>query len=163
MQSHFMSWVSLLPEVGGMMINDRNRLTEKLARAEELEKEAAELRDEVRDGRRVLMERIKKGWTKKEIEKAQKAAATSGEQSPCSFIADEEVRQAIGDFDGSLSPLEVLQCFREGRVIRQYNLMSTATDEERRAALKRVLDWWNFGAVPLLCKLESPQEVAECS
>ena len=53
-----------------------------------------------------------------------------------------------------LLALEVLQAFHAGRVIRQHNLFSTATEEEQRATLHRVFDWWNYGAVPLLTRLE---------
>ena len=67
------------------------------------------------------------------------------------FVA---LREALRALDGAPSPLEVLQAFHAGRVIRQHNLFSTATEEEQRATLHRVFDWWNYGAVPLLTRLE---------
>lgn len=63
-------------------------------------------------------------------------------------------RMSAVPVDGAPSPLEVLQAFHAGRVIRQHNLFSTATEEEQRATLHRVFDWWNYGAVPLLTRLE---------
>ncbi len=37
----------------------------------------------------------------------------------------------------------------------QHNLLSTATDGERREALARFSSWWNELAVPLLLKLKN--------
>ena len=35
-------------------------------------------------------------------------------------------------------------------IVLQHNLLSTATDAERRATIDRLLNWWNFVAVPIL-------------
>lgn len=35
-------------------------------------------------------------------------------------------------------------------IVRQHNLLSTATLEERLATLDRLLNWWNFVALPVL-------------
>lgn len=154
MQPKFMPWVDLLPEVGDPIRNERNKLAAKLASAEELEKQAAALRAGVREGRAALLDRIMKQWTLHDIEQAATAAADRGQPFPPGFVKDGELREALRALDGAPSALEVLQAFHAGRVIRQHNLFSTATEEEQRDTLHRVFDWWNYGAVPLLTRLE---------
>lgn len=39
------------------------------------------------------------------------------------------------------------------RVVTQHNLLSTATDEERRAVINRAIDWWNNDVLPILQKI----------
>ncbi len=56
----------------------------------------------------------------------------------------------INDLSGSL--IEVLKA--GGECFGQHNLLSTATEAERRAALDRFFDWWNYQAVPLLNEFE---------
>lgn len=51
---------------------------------------------------------------------------------------------------------EVLRAARE--VVQQHNLLSTATDDERRATVQRHLDWWNSKARHLFEALELPPE-----
>ncbi len=48
-------------------------------------------------------------------------------------------------------------------IVTQHNLLSTATDEERRAAIARHIEWWNHVALPIiegraLPKLEADDE-----
>ena len=95
-----------------------------------------------------------KQWTLHDIEQAATAAADRGQPFPPGFVKDGELREALRALDGAPSPLEVLQAFHAGRVIRQHNLFSTATEDEQRETLHRVFDWWNYGAVPLLTRLE---------
>lgn len=35
-------------------------------------------------------------------------------------------------------------------IVLQHNLLSTATDAERRATRERLINWWNYVAVPVL-------------
>lgn len=154
MQPKFMPWVDLLPEVGDSIRNERNKLVAKLASAEELEKQAAALRAGIRAGRVARLDRIMKQWTLHDIEQAATAAADRGQPFPLGVVKDVELREALRALDGAPSPLKVLQAFHAGRVIRQHLLFSTATEEEQRATLRRVFDWWNYGAVPLLTRLE---------
>ena len=42
-----------------------------------------------------------------------------------------------------------------GQVVQQHNLLSTATDEERRKTLERWFDWWNNLAVPAINAAET--------
>jgi hypothetical protein len=35
-------------------------------------------------------------------------------------------------------------------IVRQHNLLSTATEEERRATIDRFILWWNFVVIPVL-------------
>ena len=35
-------------------------------------------------------------------------------------------------------------------IVRQNNLCSTATEEQRTQTLSRLIDWWNFVALPLV-------------
>lgn len=39
-----------------------------------------------------------------------------------------------------------------GDCFGQHNLLSTATDEERREALKRFFTWWNHAAISAITK-----------
>lgn len=43
-----------------------------------------------------------------------------------------------------------------GRVVRQHNLLSTATEQERLATLARHVEWWNYVAVPALGTVLGP-------
>lgn len=52
MQQNYMPWVDLLPEVADSIRNERDKLAATLTEAEELEKRAAALRAEVREGAR---------------------------------------------------------------------------------------------------------------
>lgn len=154
MQPDYMPWVDLLPEVGDPIRNERNKLAATLAEAEELERQAAALRAAVQEGRAALMGRIMRQWTLHDIQQAASAAGDGGRPFPAGFVNDDSLREALRALDGAPSPLEVLQAFHAGRVIRQHNLFSTATEEERRATLHRLFDWWNYGAIPLLSRLE---------
>lgn len=154
MQQNYMPWVDLLPEVGDPIRNERDKLAATLTEAEELEKRAAALRAGVREGRAAFFGRVMKQWTLHDIEQAATAAGDRGQPFPTGFVNDGELREALRALDGAPSPLEVLQAFHAGRVIRQHNLFSTATEEEHRATLHRVFDWWNYGAVPLLTRLD---------
>ncbi len=39
-----------------------------------------------------------------------------------------------------------------------HNLLSTATDEGRRAAIAAILQWWNGEIVPILTEIEHARE-----
>ncbi|MCL4499039.1 MAG: hypothetical protein M1335_02185 [Chloroflexi bacterium] len=39
-----------------------------------------------------------------------------------------------------------------------HNLLSTATDEDRRAAIAAILRWWNGEVVPILTEIEHGRE-----
>lgn len=154
MQTTFMSWVDLLPEVGDPIRKERDKLAAALAETERLEKRAAELRASVRAGRAALLGRIMKHWTMYDIEQAANAAGDRGQPFPPSFVRDADLRGALRALDGAASALEILEAFHKGRVIRQHNLFSTATAAERDETLHRVMDWWNYGAAPLLARLD---------
>jgi len=158
----FMKWVNLLPEVGDPIRNARDNLSAQLGEAEDLERRAAALRARVKEGRAALMNRILEQWTQNDIKQAATAAADRGQPLPISFVKDDELRGALRVLDGAMSSQDVLQAFQAGRVIRQHNIFSTATDEERAAMLRRVFDWWNYGAVPVLTRLEDQGRVAQC-
>lgn len=150
----FMAWVGRLPEVGDPIQGGRDRLRGQLAQAEALERQAAALRAEVAEGRAALLRRVLDRWTVAEVETASMAAGEAGSPFPAAYVSDAKLREALRALDGGQSALDVLQTFVSGAVVRQHNLMSTATDAERRETLNRVLDWWNYGAVPLLVRLQ---------
>lgn len=154
MHPTFMPWVDLLPEVGDPIRKDRDHLAAALADAELLEKRAAALRETVRAGRAALLDRILTCWTMQDIEQAATAAGELGRPFPPAFVPDPLLREALRAQDGAASPLDILRAFTAGRVIRQHNLFSTATAAERDETLHRVMDWWNYGAVPLLARLD---------
>lgn len=62
---------------------------------------------------------------------------------PLSCIRDDGLRRSIeAAGQGTVTAQTALSLFHE-QVIRQHNLLSTATDQERHATLERLLDWWN--------------------
>jgi hypothetical protein len=148
----FMPWIDKLPEVGDKITHERNRLAERLAIAEKLEKEAAVIRAEVKTDRAALVGKVAEYWSLGEIERAANAATQSG-PVPLACVEDEYLRSVLIGLDGGASALDLLRAFREACVVRQHNLTSTATAQEQRATIQRVLDWWNFGVYPLLLRL----------
>jgi hypothetical protein len=154
MHPTFMPWVDLLPEVGDPIRKDRDHLAATLADAELLEKRAAALRETVHAGRAALLARVMRQWMLHDIVQAATAAADHDRPFPPGIVKDDELREALRALDGAASPLDILRAFTVGRVIRQHNLFSTATAAERDATLHRVMDWWNYGAVPLLARLD---------
>jgi hypothetical protein len=48
----------------------------------------------------------------------------------------------------ALPPTQALEL--AAGIVLQHNLLRTATDAERRATIDRLLNWWNFVAVPIL-------------
>lgn len=155
MKNAFMPWVDFLPELGDPIRSERNRLADMQDRADALEKQAAALRADLKSGRASLLAKIAVGWHSREIASATRAAGDHLRPTSLNFITDHALRAMIITLDGGSTALDVLNVFRLGQVIRQHNLLSTATDTERRATLNRVLDWWNHAAVPLLDRMDS--------
>ena len=68
------------------------------------------------------------------------------------------MRDELRRLDGTDLAAEALKAFHDGDVIGQHNLLSTATDDERRAALERVLKWWNLGSTTVCARPEQTQQ-----
>lgn len=68
-------------------------------------------------------------------------------------VRDAQLRAALALLDGEHLAAQALLAFCQGAVIRQHNLLSTATDEERRATLNRLISWWNLAAAPVIERL----------
>lgn len=149
----FMPWIDALPEVGDPIRLTRDALAAKLEQADALENRATALRAEVKAGREALIGRVMQRWTLLDLETAGNVTERMTHPLPLSCVQDEQLRAAIRALEGAQSPLDALALF-EREVVRQHNLMSTATDEERTATLCRALNWWNFAVVPLLERLE---------
>ncbi len=150
MTTKFMPWVDFLPEIGTPILKERDKLAGVLSEADRLEQLAATLRESVRDGRAELFDGIAKRWTLFDIESAARRAGINGQPFPDGAVTDPKLREALRALDGGLFPLAALQAFESGQVVRQHNLLSTATDAECRETLDRVLTWWNLAAVPVL-------------
>jgi hypothetical protein len=45
-----------------------------------------------------------------------------------------------------------------GEVVQQHNLLSTATEAERKDTISRHIDWWNNTALPAMSLAETPKE-----
>ncbi|HHV7523685.1 TPA: stable inheritance protein KleA [Burkholderia orbicola] len=142
METQFMAWVDRLPEVGTPILNRRDALATMIREAEQLEQIAAQLRATVRNRSLHLSDAIGASWKRDEVERAQ--------QSPAGPAINGELAALLSHFNDTAGPLDVLRIFKAARVIRQANLFSTATQQERDDTLHRVFDWWNFAAVPLL-------------
>lgn len=149
MRKKFMPWVDLLPEVGDPIRSERDKLAATLAEADALEVRAAELRRAAITARGPLLARALTLWSLAELEDAGNRAEAITHPVPLRCIEDYELRDAIRALEGAQGPLDVLRLFSQ-KVIRQHNLMTTATEDERSATLHRALNWWNFAVVPML-------------
>jgi hypothetical protein len=160
MDGDFMGWIDALPEVGDPIRKERAKLQQLAEQATELERHALALRGQVRAGQAALGERVARNWATHDIEAAQSAArrARSLARSPAAEL-DVQLRRELDALDGAHLAAEALQAFHAGGVMRQANLLSTATDEERRAAVVQVLTWWNEAALPVLERLEAGRGV----
>lgn len=50
---------------------------------------------------------------------------------------------------------DLLQALKSARhIVRQHNLLSTATDQERRETIARLTRWWNETAWPAIERAE---------
>lgn len=72
--------------------------------------------------------------------------ADTNENLPC-----EEQERIAMLFSASPALLDVLEQAKD--CFGQHNLLSTATDEERRQAISRFSEWWNYTAVPVITQL----------
>lgn len=73
--------------------------------------------------------------------------ADTNENLPC-----EEQEKIAMLFSASPALLEVLEKAKD--CFGQHNLLSTATDEERRQAISRFSRWWNDLAVPVITQVK---------
>ncbi len=142
---NYMNWVDHLFEVGTPIRRERDKLAGMLAKAQALEIEAAGLRAAARTGRAALVANIEQRWTPAEITAAHRNAAREAPPS-LDAVRDPQLRAQLRGLDGEASPVDLLQIFSS--LLRQHNLLSTATDAERRETLERVLDWHNHGLRP---------------
>lgn len=153
----YMPWLDRLPEVGDPLLSKRDALARKLDEARALEAQAAALRASVRDGRAELLSRLMTHWSLAEIQAAYDRTESRLFPVPLACVADAELRACISAHEGNASLQDALNLFGT-QVVRQHNLLSTATDEERRATLARALDWWNVMVVPLLEATPAPAQ-----
>jgi hypothetical protein len=144
--ARFLPWVDMLAEVGSPIIKQRDQAAALLAEADALERQADELRRAAVAARAPLLERVMKNWSLAELEQAANRAESITHPVPLHCIEDAELRNAIRALEGTQGPLDVLRLYNQ-KVIRQHNLLSTATEDERRATLARALNWWNFAVV----------------
>ncbi len=145
----YMPWLDRLPEVGTPLLDKRDELARKLDEARALEAQAAALRDSVKEGRAELLARLMTTWSLAEIQAAYDRTESQLYPVPLATVNDAELRACISAHEGQASMHDALNLFGT-QVVRQHNLLSTATDTERRATLARALDWWNLMVVPLL-------------
>lgn len=150
----FMAWLDHLPEVGDPLRLDRAKLQELAEQATELERSAAALRARVHSGQTELVIRTMKHWTLADIQTAAVAADRADPKTVArAQVQDEALRARLYPLDGWHLASEALQAFESAGVIRQHNLMSTASEEERLQTLARVLDWWNHAGRPVCERL----------
>lgn len=152
LKPRFMPWVDLLNHVDQPILNERDRLAKLLEAADTLEVQADQLRKDAHRARAVLLLHVTKNWSMDEMRAALRQAESLIHLIPLQNIEDADLRDAIRSLEGIQSPIDVLNLF-QAHVIRQHNLLSTATDAERIEALRRALTWWNFAASPLMKRL----------
>lgn len=146
----FMPWIDTLPAVGDPIRRDRDRLRELATQVIELERHAADIRERVRASQGTLLTTAMQHWTLAEIQAAERAHPLN---AALAEVNDTALREQLRALDGWHLASEALQAFNAARVIRQRNLLSTASDEERRKTLARVLAWWNHAAKPVCERL----------
>lgn len=150
----FMPWIDYLPEVGDPIRNERAKLRELACEAFELERTAAAQLAKVRAGQAELLAKAMRLWTLAEIQKAAQAADRADPMfSLRAQVEDDALRERLQLLDGWQLASDALQVFKTAGVIRQQNLLSTASDEERMQTLARVLAWWNHAARPVFERL----------
>lgn len=145
----YMPWVDLLTKVHQPILYQRDRIADILELADSLEARAAGLRKDAQRARALLLIRLLKTWSQSEVKEAAHRAESMTHPIPLHCIEDAELRGAIRALEGAQSPLDVLNLFH-AQVIRQHNLLSTATEAERNDTLRRALNWWNFAVLPML-------------
>jgi hypothetical protein len=107
----------------------------------------------VRAGQTELLTKAMKLWSLAEIQ----AAAQAADRADPMTLARAQVEDAaLRALDGWHLASEALQSFETAGVIRQHNLLSTASDEERAQTLARVLAWWNHAGRPVCERLKRP-------
>ncbi len=111
----FMSWVDFLPEVGTPILAERDKLAAQVAAAEELERQAADLRAAVQQERAPLIDKIISMWSLLDIETAANAASPNDAVSP-SDVSASTTRPAVGAFVSEFSPLAILRASPRGPV-----------------------------------------------
>ena len=145
----FMPWIDHLHEVGDPIQKERGKLHELAQRAVDLEREACALRDQVAMGHAALLLKVMKYWTLADIQDAcEKVRHLDPMAAIRAQVDDSALRERINALDGWHLASEALQIFDQADVLRQHNLLSTATEEERAQALGRVLAWWNHVGRP---------------
>lgn len=150
----FMPWIDHLREVGEPIQKERGKLRELAQRAVDLECEACALRDQVAMGQAALLLKAMKHWTLADIQDAcERVRGVDSAATIRTQVDDGALRERINALDGWHLASEALQIFDEAGVLRQHNLLSTATEEERAQALGRVLDWWNHVGRPVCERL----------
>lgn len=151
----FMPWIDYLHEVGEPIRGERGKLLRLAKRAVALERDACALRQEVARGQAALLMKVMQSWTLAEIQAACEkvrdrdpmAAAMSAQ------VEDSGLRERVHALDGWHLAAEALQIFDQAAVLRQHNLLSTATEAERMQTLARVLAWWNHIGRPVCERL----------
>jgi hypothetical protein len=123
----FMPWIDHLHEVGDPIQKERGKLHELAQRAVDLERDIQDASEKVRN--------------------LDPMAAIRAQ------VDDGALRERINALDGWHLASEALQIFDQAGVLRQHNLLSTATEEERAQALGRVLAWWNHVGRPVCERL----------
>ena len=150
----FMPWIDHLPEVGDPIRRERAKLLELAEQAAELERHAAAVRALVQSGQAELMTKVMKHWTLADIQSAAQAADRLDPAARArAEVDDTPLRERLQQFDGWQLASEALTTFQAARVIRQEDLLTSATDAERRRTLERVLAWWDHAARPVCRRL----------
>lgn len=150
----FMPWVLRLPELGDPIRQEHARLHDLACRAAGMERHALALRAVLASRRAALLERIMANWTLGDMQRAADAACRCDTvPEPTCCVEDFALRLKLQSLDGWQLASEALQLFDVADVLGQHNLLSTATDDERRQAIARVIDWWNVAARPVVERL----------
>jgi hypothetical protein len=150
----FMPWIDRLHEVGDSILRERGTLQALAQRAVDLEREAYTLRDEVAMSRVALLLKVMKHWTLADIQEAcEKVRHIDPMAAFLAQVDDRALRESVNTLDGWHLASEALQILDQAGVLRKGNLLSTATEEERKQTLGRVLAWWNHVGRPVCERL----------
>ncbi|HEP8974312.1 TPA: stable inheritance protein KleA [Pseudomonas aeruginosa] len=151
----FMAWIDKLPEIGDPIRRERSRLLEIAEQAAELDRHAKALRDQLRQGQLTLLNRVMQHYSLGEIEAAERQSSQDDATAALlRSMQDGQMRTALQGMDGHQPAIEALIAFRNGAVLRHPDLLNSASDEERRNTIKRLIDWWNVAARPAFSRVE---------
>lgn len=142
-----MAWIDRLPNVTQDVLNHREALQSGIDEAVSLERQAAAIREQVKEGQERLLKNIVSKWTLHEIETASKEQSKI--QSTGRHIFDPGLKKAVMARDGNLGPGGALEIY-EREVLKNHAKQLATGNPETMQVLASLVDWWVHAGDPAL-------------